>query len=209
MNQRIYKKNKMTTSRRSFFQRSMAFIAALTASGSVFGNNKTFGLAQESYSALTTDPFIGEIALVPFTFAPRGWARCAGQLLPINQNQALFSLLGTTFGGNGTTNFALPDLQGRAACGVGTEVALGQKSGTERFTMTSANMPSITTSTNLIQLRGTGTQGAGVTDGGATGINNNTILANTNASVQVVNKMPPYVTMVYIIALTGIFPSPN
>ncbi|MEO6238348.1 MAG: tail fiber protein, partial [Vicinamibacterales bacterium] len=66
-----------------------------------------------------TEPFLSEIALFPFNFAPRGWATCSGQLLPINQNQALFALLGTTYGGNGQTTFALPDLRGRVPIGVG------------------------------------------------------------------------------------------
>ena len=69
------------------------------------------------------DPFLGEIRLVPFTFAPKGWAFCAGQLLPINQNQALFALLGTTYGGNGRTTFALPDLRGRVPVGAGESAA--------------------------------------------------------------------------------------
>ena len=66
-----------------------------------------------------TEPFIAEIRMVAFDFAPRGWALCNGQLLPINQNQALFSILGTTYGGNGTTNFALPDLRGRSPVNAG------------------------------------------------------------------------------------------
>jgi len=92
------------------------------------------------------EPFIGEIMLVGFNFAPRWWAQCNGQLLPINQNQALFSLLGTTYGGNGTTNFALPDLRGRSPLHWGNgsglpTISLGQVSGTENFTITTNQMP--------------------------------------------------------------------
>src|ERR1700719_3180515 len=87
------------------------------------------------------EPFLGEIRLVGFNFAPVGWALCAGQILPINQNTARFSLLGTTYGGNGTTNFALPDLRGRAALGFGqgpglSNYDLGQSTGSETVTLT-------------------------------------------------------------------------
>jgi microcystin-dependent protein len=93
-----------------------------------------------------SEPFLGEIRLVGFNFAPVGWALCAGQILPINQNTALFSLLGTTYGGNGTTTFALPDLQGRAALGMGngaglSPYVLGQIMGTETVTLTVGQMP--------------------------------------------------------------------
>ena len=82
-----------------------------------------------------TEPFIGEIQVFPFGFAPRGWAQCNGQLLPINQNQALFSLLGTMYGGDGRTTFALPDLRGRVPVGVGSGFAQGQKAGEEMHTL--------------------------------------------------------------------------
>src|SRR5262245_54784141 len=85
-------------------------------------------------------PFLGEIRLGGWNFAPRGYALCNGQFLPINQNQALFSLLGTTYGGNGQTTFALPDLRGRAPLHVGT-IALGQRAGVEAVALTSANLP--------------------------------------------------------------------
>src|ERR1700712_195012 len=87
------------------------------------------------------EPFLGEIRIVGFTFAPRGWATCSGQLLPINQNTALFSLLGTTYGGNGQTTFGLPDLRGRTLVGMGqgpglSNYYIGQASGTENVTLT-------------------------------------------------------------------------
>src|ERR1044071_3117592 len=88
-----------------------------------------------------SEPFLSEIKLVSFNFPPKGWALCNGQLLPINQNQALFSLLGTTYGGNGQTNFALPDLRGRVPAHIGDGLIQGQASGTFAHTVTQAEMP--------------------------------------------------------------------
>src|ERR1700733_15353479 len=91
-------------------------------------------------------PFLGQLLLVPYNFAPRGWAFCSGQILPIAQNTALFSLLGTTYGGNGQTTFALPDLRGRTALSSGQgpglgSYDLGEVSGTESVTILQSNMP--------------------------------------------------------------------
>lgn len=96
-----------------------------------------------------SEPFLGEIRAVGFNFAPRGWAQCNGQLLSIAQNSALFSLLGTTYGGDGVQTFALPDLRGRAAVGVGTGPGLspivqGQDGGAQQVTLTSLNLPAHT-----------------------------------------------------------------
>ncbi len=96
-----------------------------------------------------SEPFIGEIRMVGFNFAPRGWAFCQGQLLSIAQNSALFSLLGTTYGGNGTTTFALPDLRGRSPIGIGqgpglSPITQGEMAGTENMTLTSAQLPTHT-----------------------------------------------------------------
>lgn len=93
-----------------------------------------------------TQPFIGEIMTVPYSFAPNNWAYCAGQLLPISQNTALFSLIGTFYGGNGVNNFALPDLRSRAAMGQGQGAglsfrSLGEQGGTETVTLLSTQMP--------------------------------------------------------------------
>src|SRR5947209_14096043 len=88
-----------------------------------------------------SEPFLSEIKLVSFNFPPKGWALCNGQLLPINQNQALFSLLGTTYGGNGQTNFALPNLQGRTPIHVGQGNLLGQAGGEQAHTLTLTELP--------------------------------------------------------------------
>lgn len=87
------------------------------------------------------DPFIGEIRVFPFGVIPRGWAQCNGQLLPINQNQALFALLGTYYGGNGVNNFGLPNFQGTTLLGAGASYPLGTKAGTETVTLTVQNLP--------------------------------------------------------------------
>src|ERR1700751_2591793 len=87
------------------------------------------------------EPFMGEIRMMSFGFAPTGWALCNGQLLPINQNQALFSLLGTTFGGNGQTNFALPDFRSRVPIHVGNGHTLGERAGQEFHTVIISEMP--------------------------------------------------------------------
>src|SRR3989440_6098043 len=86
-------------------------------------------------------PFLVEVKIVRFSFAPKGWALCNGQTLPINQNQALFSLLGTTFGGNGQTTFALPDLRGRVAMHVGSGHVLGERAGAESHTVVQQEYP--------------------------------------------------------------------
>src|SRR5437016_11960114 len=88
-----------------------------------------------------SDPFMGEVKIISWNFAPKGWAFCNGQLLPINQNQALFSLLGTTYGGDGRVNFALPNLQGRLPNGTGGSFTLGQVGGTTSVTINQSTMP--------------------------------------------------------------------
>ena len=90
------------------------------------------------------EPFLSEIRIMSFSFAPKGWALCAGQLLPINQNQALFSLLGTTFGGDGRVNFGLPDLQGRTPIHVGSGHTLGERGGEQAHTLSIAEIPTHT-----------------------------------------------------------------
>src|SRR5688500_18402953 len=94
------------------------------------------------------EPFLSEIRIMSFVFAPKGWALCNGQLLPINQNQALFSLLGTTFGGDGRVNFALPDLRGRTPIHVGSGHTLGERGGEQAHTLSIAELP---THTHVLQ----------------------------------------------------------
>src|SRR5213080_4466776 len=112
------------------------------------------------------EPFLSEIRIFSFGFAPKGWAMCNGQLLPINQNQALFSLLGTTFGGDGRVNFALPNLQGNVPIGVGNGHTLGEKGGEQAHTLSMSELP-----THFHQLQGS-------TVVGDVAFANNTVLAS-------------------------------
>ena len=166
------------------------------------------------------EPFLAEIRLMSFVFAPKGWALCNGQLLPINQNQALFSLLGTTFGGDGRINFALPDYRGRTPIHVGSGHTLGEKAGEQAHTLTIAELPThlhvlqaspanattaipsssvgLATSVNYEQYRGA-TNLVAMNPGSVT---------NTGGSQAHLN-MQPFLTVSFCIALQGIFPSPN
>jgi microcystin-dependent protein len=160
-------------------------------------------------------PFLGEVKIVSFNFAPRGWALCNGQLLPINQNQALFSILGTTYGGNGQTNFALPNLQGRVPVYVGQGISLGQSAGEQTHTLTQAEMPAHTHLPNANS--GAANQGSAANNfwsgtGSYAAQPNNTMnpagITPTGGS-QPHNNMTPYLTLNFVIALQGIFPSRN
>ena len=178
-----------------------------------------------------SNPFLGEVQIFAGNFAPRGWAFCDGQLLPIAQNTALFSLLGTTYGGDGRTTFGLPDLRGRAAMhpGRGPGLAsrrLGEKVGTETVTLTTAQIPSHshtgTTSTTKIDLStnvGTSDTSDGrhignhlgafnedaTPDAKLGGVTSGTTINNTGGG-QPHNNMQPSTTVNYIIALQGLFP---
>ena len=164
------------------------------------------------------EPFLGEIRIVSFDFPPKGWAECNGQFLPINQNQALFSLLGTMYGGNGQTTFALPNFQGRVPMHVGSGFIQGQAFGESAHTITSAEMPA---HTHFVS--GSGTQGANATP-------TNNLLARTTDNVyqtpqsltalnaasvtnvggsQAHTNQQPYLVLNFIVALQGIFPSRN
>lgn len=165
------------------------------------------------------EPFLSEIRIMSFGYAPRGWAMCNGQLLPINQNQALFSLLGTTFGGNGQTNFALPDLRGNVPIHVGDGHTLGEKGGEQAHTITMSEMPlhihtANATSTNGGVIIPTSNLLAGGTpqlyhapDNNLTALNAAT-LGNIGGSQAHLN-MQPFLVLNFCIALQGIFPSPN
>ena len=168
-----------------------------------------------------SEPFLAEVRIVGFNFAPRGWAFCDGQILPINQNQSLYSLLGTTYGGDGRTSFALPDLRGRTPIHVGssngTQHLLGQKSGEETHTLSEAEMPNH------------GHTARANSNAGDTPIPSTRSLArgnnlyrsatnmvelhpSTTASVgggQAHNNMQPTIALNFCIALQGLFPSRN
>jgi microcystin-dependent protein len=160
-------------------------------------------------------PFLGEIMLISFNFAPKGWAFCNGQLLPINQNDALFSLLGTTYGGNGTTNFALPNLQGRMPVHVGNNFVLGQSGGEELVTL---NQGELAAHTHPAQGSATAADQSSPqnnywANGGANAYNGTANAAMNSASISPVggggahNNLPPYLVLNFVIALQGIFPS--
>ncbi len=164
------------------------------------------------------EPFLSEIRIFSFNYAPRSWAFCNGQLLPINQNQALFALLGTTYGGNGQTNFALPNLRGSVPIHTGQGFILGQKGGQTAHTLTQSEMP-----------QHIHTMQASATDGNIATISGNVLARTVNQiygpvqnlttlnPLSVTNyggsqphtNMQPFLTLNFCIALQGIFPSPN
>ena len=165
-----------------------------------------------------TEPFLSEIRIMSFAFAPRGWALCNGQLLPINQNQALFSLLGTTFGGDGRVNFALPDLRGRTPMHVGSGHTLGERGGEQAHTLSIAELPE-----HIHVAQGSSTQGSSqdatgnvlgtvpgriYTDPNALTTLSPTTITSVGGSQAHLN-MQPFLTLNFCIALQGIFPSPN
>lgn len=161
------------------------------------------------------EPFLSELKLVSFNFPPKGWALCNGQQLPINQNQALFALLGTTYGGNGQTTFALPDLRGRTAVHQGAGFTLGQQSGEEFHTVSIAELPTHNHLVNASTQNGDQPQisvvgSANNLFGNATDLTtlNPATIANVGGSQPHENRAPSLV-LNWIIALQGIFPSQN
>ena len=174
------------------------------------------------------EPFLSEIRIMSFVFAPKGWALCNGQLLPINQNQGLFSLLGTTFGGDGRVNFALPDLQGRTPIHVGSGHTLGEQGGEQAHTLSISELPSHT----HVAQGSSATADAAVPTGNLLAVVDNTTFGNAYTgqagdqaisnlvamSPQAVSNtggsqahlnMQPFLTLSFCIALQGIFPSPT
>jgi len=154
-----------------------------------------------------SEPFLAEIRPFAFGFVPKGWALCEGQLLAINQNQALFSLLGTNYGGNGITTFALPDLRGRTAVHVGPTITTGQSGGEEQHTLVAAETPTHSTgvdvrSTTRHPTDATPARGGDYTDtaDGSTG---------SVGGGQPHENRAPFLTVVLAIAVVGIFPSRN
>jgi len=162
------------------------------------------------------EPFLSEIRIMSFNFAPKGWAFCDGQLLPINQNQALFSLLGTTYGGDGRVNFGLPDLRGRVSLHMGNGHTLGERGGEQAHTLSISEIP---THTHTLQASATP---------GNTPISTNNVLSSAQGQLygpaanltslspgtvtnvggsQAHLNMQPFLTLSFCIALQGIFPS--
>jgi microcystin-dependent protein len=166
-----------------------------------------------------SEPFLAEIRIVGFNFPPRGWAFCDGQILPINQNQSLYSLLGTTYGGDGRTSFALPDLRGRTPIHVGSGHTLGQKAGGETHILSESEIPMHTHTAQA------------TSDLGNIPIPTNNVLANSAPSElyhgasnltdmragtianagggQGHNNMQPFLALNFCIALQGLFPPRN
>jgi microcystin-dependent protein len=161
-----------------------------------------------------SEPFLAEIRIVGFNFAPRGWAQCDGQILPINQHQALYSLLGTTYGGDGRTSFALPDLRGRAPKHVGEGVTQGQKGGLETVALTAAQMPEHEHEARASQAAGdtpvpTGNVLASADNLYGEPTNLTALRSGSVANVgggQGHENMQPYLALNFCIALQGLFP---
>jgi len=176
-----------------------------------------------------SEPFIGQITLFPYSFPPQNWADCQGQLLPVTQYTALFSLLGTQFGGNGTTNFALPDLQGRVAIGQGSasggsNYAVGNAGGVESVGLSSSSMGAHSHSLNAVTSQGTTNAPAGavlatVAKGAPRSEDKGNIYNAAAPTTNLVaasvvpaggglahNNLQPTLTLRYCIALSGVFP---
>lgn len=171
-----------------------------------------------------SEPFIGEVRIFGFNFAPKGWANCEGQLLPINQNQALFAILGTAYGGNGQTNFALPDLRGRMPMSFGqgpglTPRNLGERVGQNDVTLTAQQIPahshtlraSAATATTATPSAGVSlapTNGARVYKAPGNTVTSGAGLTSTGGGQPHPNRQP-YLALRFCIALNGFFPSPT
>jgi microcystin-dependent protein len=164
-------------------------------------------------------PFLAEIRIVSFNFAPRGWALCNGQLLPINQNQALFSILGTTYGGDGRVTFALPDFRGRIPVHVGNGTTLGERSGEEFHTLNISELPA---HNHFVQAQTADAATPTPTNNFLAGIpsyayrNSLSSLTTLNPAVvppvggsQPHENRQPYLVLNFAIALQGVFPSQN
>lgn len=160
-------------------------------------------------------PYLAEIRIFTFNFAPQGWAMCNGQLLPINQNQALFALLGTTYGGNGTNTFALPNLQGKVPMHVGNGMVLGQTGGEATHVLSTAEIPSHTHT--VMASSSSPSQGMPSGNLWAAGNSAYNTTADTSLSPSAISTVggqahenrSPYLTLNFCIAMSGIFPTRN
>lgn len=164
-----------------------------------------------------SEPFLGEVRIFGFNFAPRGWALCSGQILPINQNQALFALLGTTYGGNGQTTFALPNLASRSPLGFSGSNPLGASAGTEAETILVTNLPphthnlqanagSANSNTPAGNFLGEGSGSVLYGNGGSPVAMAASAVSSSGGS-QSHSNMQPFITLNFCIAISGIFPS--
>lgn len=204
------------TERRNFLKRAVAFLAG--------GAAVMMGARRASADVQGGQPFVGDIVMVGFNYAPRGWALCDGQLLQIASYQTLFSLLGTQYGGDGRTTFGLPDLRGRFPMHMGQGPGLsnrriGAKSGTENVVMAAAQMPahnhalfgqssngtSDAPAGNMLARDPAGTPGYG--DGAANVVGMHASSIGNAGGSQAQPNMPPFQVVNFIIALTGLFPS--
>lgn len=163
------------------------------------------------------EPFLGEIRLFSFNFAPKGWALCNGQFLPINQNQALFALFGTTYGGNGQTTFALPNLRGRVPIHMGNGHTMGEAAGASSVTVSQNQMPEHSHMVLASGAEATSTRPRTYTWAASTALPyssqvnvamNPASVSNTGGSQAHENRQP-YLVLNYCVALMGIFPSQN
>jgi microcystin-dependent protein len=168
---------------------------------------------------LMAEPFLSEIRIMSFGFPPKGWALCNGQLLPINQNQPLFSLLGTTFGGDGRTTFALPDLQGRAPLHMGGGHTLGERGGEQGHTLSIGEIPTHTHTAVAAAATGTLATAANAylgqdahtpyhpSDNNLVALGASSLLSVGGSQAHL--NMQPFLVLNFCIALQGIFPSQN
>jgi microcystin-dependent protein len=163
-------------------------------------------------------PFLGEIKICSFNFAPKGWAFCNGQLLAINQNQALFAILGTTYGGNGVQTFALPNLQGRVPLHMGGGISQGKSGGEQNVTLSVSQLPAHThVPTGLSNSASQAAPRNNLWAQSSSKPFSNTAVSTamnpaavtSTGGSQSHNNMPPYLVVNFVIALTGIFPSRN
>jgi microcystin-dependent protein len=163
-----------------------------------------------------SEPYIGEIKVISFNFPPRGWAFCNGQLLPINQNQALFSILGTTYGGDGRITFALPNMQGRIPLHQGAGYTVGQAAGEAAHTLTPAEMPthlhpavaqSAATNPGVSPAGAIWAQAPAAAYAPAPNTQMNPAAVQNSAGSQPHENQAPYLVLNFVIALVGVFPS--
>jgi microcystin-dependent protein len=167
-----------------------------------------------------SEPFLSEIKIMSFNFPPKGWAMCNGQLLPINQNQALFSLLGTTYGGDGRVNFGLPNLQGRTPMHMGNGHTLGERGGEQAHTLSISELPTHTHTASAANVPATSNAPSGARMiAQSVGASMYAVASNLGAmspqalaavgNSQAHLNTQPYLTLTFCIALQGIFPSQN